>query len=116
MSYNYHKFVESQNGEDTMPMTYSLRSGDHQTQERKNAVILPNIIRIGDPDLADFVGDKPGLSQEAAKTKADMIVFAGVHFMAETAKMLSPQKVGSCLTSNAGCSPADSCPSLCIFQ
>ncbi len=80
-------------------------------KEEKNAVILAHYYQTGDiQDIADYVGDSLQLSQQAASTNADMIVFAGVHFMAETAKILSPEKTVVLPDVEAGCSLADSCP------
>src|SRR3954454_6484719 len=73
----------------------------------RNAVILShNYERAEDQDVADFVGDSLGLRREAAKTKADVIVCCGVHFMAETAPVLSPQKTVLLPDLAAACSPA----------
>jgi len=79
-------------------------------KKEKNAVILAHYYQTSDiQDIADFVGDSLALSQQAAKTKADMIIFAGVKFMAETAKILSPSKKVIIPDLLAGCSLADSC-------
>lgn len=80
-------------------------------KREKNAIILAHYYQDADiQDIADYIGDSLGLSQQAAKTDASMIVFAGVHFMAETAKILSPAKKVVLPDLKAGCSLADTCP------
>src|ERR1700761_2272032 len=80
-------------------------------KREKNAVVLAHYYQEADiQDVADFLGDSLALAQQAAKTKADLIVFAGVHFMAETAKILNPGKKVVLPDLKAGCSLADSAP------
>lgn len=83
----------------------------NRLKKEKNAVILAHYYVDGAiQDIADYIGDSLGLSQQAAATPADMIVFCGVHFMGETAKVLSPEKKVVIPDLNAGCSLADSAP------
>ena len=90
-------------------MALSFTREIERLKAERNAVILAHNYQIGDvQDIADFVGDSLGLSQQAAKTDADVIVFCGVHFMAETAAILSPEKRVLLPDLEAGCSLASS--------
>src|SRR5882724_7337941 len=88
-------------------------------KKQLNAVILAHNYQVPEiQDVADYVGDSLGLAQQAAKTNADVIVFCGVHFMAETAKILNPDKIVVLPDKDAGCSLEESCPAdkLAEFQ
>jgi len=91
--------------------TIDFEAEIQRLKKEKNAVILAHYYVESElQDIADYIGDSLGLAQTAATTDADMIVFVGVHFMAETAKMLNPQKKVLLPDLKAGCSLADSCP------
>lgn len=94
-----------------VPKDLNLKEAIDKLRKEKNAVILAHYYQTGDiQDIADFVGDSLALAQWAAKTKADIIVLCGVHFMGETAKIICPDKKVLVPDLNAGCSLADSCP------
>ena len=94
-----------------MTADHALAASIEQLKRDRNAVILAHYYQEPEvQDIADFIGDSLELSRKAASTSADVIVFCGVHFMAETAKILSPQKTVLLPDVEAGCSLADDCP------
>lgn len=96
--------------DELLPKGEDLINEIARLRKEKNAVILAHYYQSGDiQDIADYLGDSLQLAQAAEKTQADMIVFCGVHFMAETAKILNPTKKVVLPDANAGCSLADSC-------
>ena len=98
------------------PLT-DLESEIRKLKQELNAVILAHYYQESEiQDLADYIGDSLQLSQEAERTDADVIVFAGVHFMAETAKILNPDKMVLLPDLNAGCSLAEGCPAEMLLK
>jgi quinolinate synthase len=99
------------NSQRSQDLPHDLPAAIAELKQELNAVILAHYYQDSDlQDIADYLGDSLGLSQMAAKTDADVIVFLGVHFMAETAKILNPHKQVLIPDLLAGCSLADSCP------
>ena len=97
--------------ETTLPTGTDLLSEIDRLRKEKNAIILAHYYQTAQiQDLADFVGDSLELSRKAAETDADVIAFCGVKFMADTAKILSPEKIVVLPDMDAGCSLEDSCP------
>jgi quinolinate synthase len=95
----------------TEQLPEDLFTAINELKKELNAIVLAHYYQDPDiQDIADYLGDSLGLSQQAAATDAEVIVFAGVHFMAETAKILNPNKLVLLPDLNAGCSLADSCP------
>lgn len=93
-----------------MLKTEELKAEIRRMCKEKNAIILAHYYTVGDvQDVADFVGDSLALARKAAETDVQMMVMCGVHFMAETCKLLSPEKTVLCPDLAAGCSLADSC-------
>jgi quinolinate synthase len=92
------------------PEGINLKAEIRRLAEEKRAVILAHYYTVGEvQEVADFIGDSLALARKAAQTDAEVIVMCGVHFMAETCKLLSPEKMVLCPDLNAGCSLADSC-------
>ena len=101
---------EAVNVPEGMNETEYLKQEIRRMCQEKGAIILAHYYTIGDiQDIADFVGDSLALARKAAETDAKMMIMCGVHFMAETCKLLSPKKIVLCPDLNAGCSLADSC-------
>ena len=96
---------------DAKNLPHDLEGAIRDLKRARNAVVLAHYYQDSDiQDLADFIGDSLQLAQEAQKTTADVICFAGVHFMAETAKILNPSRTVVLPDLDAGCSLADGCP------
>ena len=96
--------------DDPVDKSIDLKKEIRRMCDEQQAIILAHYYTVGEiQDIADFVGDSPALARKAAETKAKVMVMCGVHFMAETCKLLSPEKTVLCPDLTAGCSLADSC-------
>src|SRR6516165_7935249 len=94
-----------------LPLPDELEGEIERLKKERNAVLLAHYYQDSEiQDVADFIGDSLQLAQAAAKTQADVICFAGVHFMAETAKILNPERTVVLPDLEAGCSLASGCP------
>ena len=104
------KWTEQGFIDEPVDMNIDLKSEIRRMCKEKDAIILAHYYTVGDiQEVADFVGDSLALARKAAETNAKIMVMCGVHFMAETCKLLSPEKIVLCPDLNAGCSLADSC-------
>ena len=104
------EFLEKGFIDEPAPEGTDLKSEIRRMAKEKDAVILAHYYTVGEiQEVADFIGDSLALARKAADTDAKIIVMCGVHFMAETCKLLSPEKTVLCPDLNAGCSLADSC-------
>ena len=104
------EWIEKGYVDEPVDETLDLKAEIRQLCKEKDAIILAHYYTVGDiQDIADFVGDSLALARKAAETDAKVMVMCGVHFMAETCKLLSPDKTVLCPDLNAGCSLADSC-------
>ena len=104
------EWIEKGFVDEPVDATLDLKQEIRRLCKEKDAIILAHYYTVGDiQDIADFVGDSLALARKAAETDAKVMVMCGVHFMAETCKLLSPDKTVLCPDLNAGCSLADSC-------
>lgn len=104
------EWIEKGYVDEQVDKTLDLKKEIRRLCKEKDAIILAHYYTVGDiQDIADFVGDSLALARKAAETDAKVMVMCGVHFMAETCKLLSPDKTVLCPDLNAGCSLADSC-------
>ncbi|MDY0279333.1 MAG: quinolinate synthase NadA [Salinivirgaceae bacterium] len=107
----YNEIFKNGYGEESLPADFDYVTEINKLKKEKNAIILGHYYQIPEvQNISDYLGDSLALAQAAEKTDADIIIFAGVSFMAETAKILNPTKKVIIPDLNAGCSLSDSCP------